>query len=175
MTLCKFFDTVLIIVTWAFSGRMFTNMNIICLTPVHASFRERGCVGKCVMSYFKHFSSTTNAMFLHGSHKKCSLLWAFFLPPPLFSLFPSPLPSLHFLSSFSLSPFFSSFLSLLFSLPFFLCPLFIVFFLSSVLLFSLSYFSPPFSPLSSFFPLSSFSSLSFSATFFSLSSVHQDH
>lgn len=150
-------------------------MNIICLTPVHASFHEGGCVGKCVMSYFKHFSSTTNAMFLQGSHKKCSLLWASFLPPcPFFLCFPLLFLLSSFLSSFSLSPFFSSFLSLLFSLPFFLWPLFILssffplssFFLCPIflLLFLLSlpiFLYPPFF-LSPFLPL-----------LFSLSSVHQ--
>jgi len=54
--LCTFFfNTVLIVVTWAFSGRMFSNMNILCLTPVHTSFLEGGCVGKYEISCFKHF------------------------------------------------------------------------------------------------------------------------
>lgn len=148
MTLCKFFNTVFLIVTWAFSSRMFSNMSIICLTPVHASFCEGGCVGKYVIPYFKHFSSTTNAMFLQGSYKKHSFLWAFFLPSPFFSVF-FPVSSL--------SPFFSIFsflfLSLLFSsVPlfsstFFLSPIFLHSPFSFILLFSLC-FSATFSPLS---------------------------
>lgn len=148
MTLCKFFNTAFIIVTWAFSSRMFSNMSIVCLTPVHASFCEGGCVGKYVIPYFKHFSSTTNAMFLQGSYKKHSFLWAFFLPPPSFSLF---LPSLPF----------SVFFLFIFVSSFFLCPPF------SLYLFSLAYFS-----FLSFFLYRPFFSLLFCHLFSPLSSDH---
>lgn len=146
MTLCKFFNTVFLIVTWAFSSRMFSNMSIICLTPVHASFCEGGCVGKYVIPYFKHFSSTTNAMFLQGSYKKHSFLWAFFLPLPLFSSFSLFLPSLPFSLFFPF--YFCLFSSVpLFSSTLFLSPVFLLSPFSFILLFSLC-FSATFSPLS---------------------------
>lgn len=146
MTLCKFFNTVFLIVTWAFSSRMFSNMSIICLTPVHASFCEGGCVGKYVIPYFKHFSSTINAMFLQGSYKKHSFLWAFFLPLPLFSSFSLFLPSLPFSLFF---PFYFCLFSsvALFSSTLFLSPVFLLSPFSFILLFSLC-FSATFSPLS---------------------------
>lgn len=65
-----FFNTALIIVTWAYSGGMFSNMSIICLTPVHSSFLEGRCVGKYGISCLKHFSNTPNAMYLQGSYKE---------------------------------------------------------------------------------------------------------
>lgn len=83
-----------------------------------------------------------------GAIKNVPFFKLYSSPPPFFLLF-----SLSSLSPFSLSPFFSIF-SLHFCLFFFLFFLSLfssVLFFSSVLLFSLFYFSPLFSLLSSFF------------------------
>lgn len=74
--LCKFFNTGLIIVTWSFSGRMFSNMNIICPTPVHSSFLEGGCVGNMEYLVLNILEMLQMPCTYKGAIKKCFLLRA---------------------------------------------------------------------------------------------------